>query len=203
MRAISKNSPTDKRVAGVSECSDWWAGEWGELYTARNRVDWRARIPFWRHILDLTGARSVHEFGTNCGWNLSAIRRIAPDVMVHGNEINAVALQQAWNAGLDFVSAARPEPNCCELSFTAGCLIHIPPDELGVVMQDLIFAATDYVLCVEYEDEQETEVEYRGNAGKLWRRPYRKLYEGMGLKLVAASGNAEGFDRCQWSLHRK
>ena len=52
---------------------DFWSGEFGEEYLKRNRVDWRKRIPFWKDVIDMTGARSVFELGCNAGWNLSAI----------------------------------------------------------------------------------------------------------------------------------
>ena len=51
----------------MSDCADFWRGEFGDSYLRRNRVDWRARIPFWRTILEMTGARSVFEFGCNAG----------------------------------------------------------------------------------------------------------------------------------------
>ena len=57
-----------------------WSEDFGDAYTARNRVDWIGRKPFWKKILDITGARSVFEFGCNASWNLSAIRRVYPDV---------------------------------------------------------------------------------------------------------------------------
>ena len=72
--------------------AEFWAGEFGSDYTARNRVDWRKRIPFWREVIELTGARSVFEFGCNAGWNLSSIRRIERDVQSYGREINGGAL---------------------------------------------------------------------------------------------------------------
>ncbi len=61
-----------------------WAGEFGDNYTARNRVNWMARTPFWATIMDKTGARSILEVGCNAGWNLSAIKRAAPWVNACG-----------------------------------------------------------------------------------------------------------------------
>ena len=43
----------------MSDCAQFWAGEFGDAYTRRNRVDWLARIPFWFYILNKTQARSV------------------------------------------------------------------------------------------------------------------------------------------------
>ena len=52
----------------MNEQQQFWAGEFGDEYVRRNQVDWRARIPFWREVIEMTGARSVHEVGCNCGW---------------------------------------------------------------------------------------------------------------------------------------
>lgn len=182
----------------------FWSGEGGTAYLQRNRVDWRARIPFWKEILDWTGARSCFELGCNSGWNLSAIRRCYPDVRVYGSDINPTALRQAHAAGLtvqsnDYLGASD---HAYDLTFTAGMLIHVAPENLQATMAKLVRASGQYVLAVEYEAPEEQEVQYRGQQGLLWRRPFGKLYQDMGLKLVT-SMPAQGFDRCTaWLLER-
>jgi len=182
------------------EAKDVWSGEFGNEYLKRNRVDWQARIPFWKYIIEASGARSAFEFGCNAGWNLSAIKRAFPDVGVEGYEINPVAMYQAMNAGLDVYSEFDCDPH--ELVFTAGVLIHIPPKDIKSVMQSIVDASADYVLAVEYESEAEQEIEYRGQQGLLWKRPYGQMYQDMGLELVD-TGKAEGFDDCTYWLLRK
>ena len=185
-----------------------WSGEFGDSYLKRNRVDWRARIPFWRMILDKTGARSVFEFGANAGWNLSAIQRVDNLVVTRGHEINSAAIDIAQAAGLyvhDYANDADWDdfeymPH--ELSFTSGVLIHIPVEELEETMNKIIRNSCDYVLAVEYDADVETEIEYRGQKGLLWKRPYGKLYQDMGLKLIE-TGMAQSFDRCRYWLMRK
>ena len=179
---------------------EFWRGEFGDEYTKRNRVDWRARIPFWTHIINKTGARSVVEFGCNAGWNLSAIKRAYSDVQCAGIEINEIAAIQAVAAG-HVIGRTFGEASS-ELVFTSGVLIHIEPEELISTMELIVDSSCDYILAVEYEADEETEVEYRGHSGKLWKRPYGKLYQDMGLALVE-TGNAEGFDNCTYWLLRK
>lgn len=186
----------------MNEQQQFWAGEFGDEYVRRNQVDWRTRVPFWRDVIARTGARSVHEFGCNAGWNLSAIRRSYPDVYVSGNDINEQAITQAIDAGLEGIFVGS---KCCraELVFTAGVLIHVAPNDLESIMRHIVDASYRYVLAVEYESEQEEEVEYRGHAGKLWRRPFGKLYEELGLKLIGREGNVDGFDKCTaWLLEK-
>ena len=137
-----------------------WAQDWGNSYTARNRVDWRARVPFWRDVLDLTGARSVYEVGSNAGWNLSAIQRIDPFVRLHGCEVNAQAHAQATHCGLGVrlggaVERLAGESRHYDVVYTAGVLIHIAPAELKATMEAIAQASADYVLAVEYAADEE------------------------------------------------
>jgi len=179
-----------------------WAGEFGDDYHKRNWVRWQRRIPFWEIIIRRTGARSVLELGAGPGWNLSAIHRAYPDVVVGGVEINESACQMAHRANI-FMMDQLDES--AEMVFTVGCLIHIPPDNITETMQSLIDSSYRYVLCVEYEATEEEEIEYRGQSGLLWKRPYRQMYEDLGLKEVAFGrvGPEDGFDNCIWGLMEK
>lgn len=192
-----------------------WSSDWGNKYTDRNRVDWRARIPFWKRVINETGARSVTEIGCNAGWNLSAIRRAYPDVHVRGVEINHHAGRQAFQAGIpvfipnpeqDRNLAAYPQPGGgfvaypeADLVFTAGVLIHQNADALKTMMERIVAASFQYVLAVEYPADKEEPVKYRGMDGHLWRRPYGRLYKAMGLKEVESwpLTHQDGFDNCQ------
>ena len=188
----------------MNEQEQFWAGEFGNEYTSRNRVDWRQRIPFWKTMIDETGARSVWEFGCNAGWNLSAIRRACPDMVVGGTDINETAARQAWNAGLNvthsWASSGREE---ADMSFTAGVLIHVAPENLRDVMTMMVEVSSEWVLAIEYSAAQEEEVNYRGHAQRLWRRPYGKLYQDMGLEMVRHGPAGKGFDNCTYWLLRK
>ena len=189
----------------MSETAALWAGPFGDSYTARNRVDWRGRVPFWQRIIDTTGVRSVYEVGCNAGFNLSAIRRAFPDVAVAGHDINKRAAAQAGYANLQVICEPNMTwMNCAyEMVVTAGVLIHISPAELPTVMKSIVHASADYVLAVEYAADKEEEVEYRGEHRALWKRPYGELYQHMGLTLVEQGDAGPGFDRCHYWLLRK
>ena len=192
----------------MSDTVDFWKGDFGTAYTARNRVDWRARIPFWDRLVAKYGFRSVYEVGANAGWNFSAIKHTIHgyNIVTHGCEINGAARKQAENAGLSLeeelyfgthTGLAYNHSNEYELVYTSGVLIHVPPEELGAMMGAIVKASCDYVLAIEYESDQEEEVEYRGHTGKLWRRPYGKMYQDMGLELIETGklGGDDGFDK--------
>lgn len=187
----------------------FWAGDFGDSYGNRNKVDWRARKPFFGRILDLTGARSVGEVGANAGWNLSAIKAVETNVTVHGCEINEIAQGRAYECNLyiDLMEGqewlSHFKGGLLELVFTSGVLIHIAPEHLKAMMSGIVEASSRYVLAIEYEAEQETEVEYRGHAERLWKRPYGKLYQEMGLTLIDSGDAGDGFDRCTFWLLQK
>lgn len=188
--------------------AEFWAGDEGRAYTARNRVDWAARVPFWQHIIEVTNAASFCEVGTNAGWNFQAIRSLNAEAIMSGVDLNEAALLEAQTAGFDVEVAQGYHvaeifgAGACELSFTSGVLIHVPTADLMSTMAALRDVSSQYVLAVEYDAPEEQEVDYRGHTGKLWRRPFGKLYEGLGLSLVE-SGVAGGFDQCHyWLLER-
>lgn len=189
----------------------FWAGPDGDAYTHRNRYDWRLRIPFWQKIIDLTGARSVYEFGCNVGYNLSAIRRAFPDVAVAGEDLNEQAVSRAIHAG-NLLEVFLSRDDICsqrrELAFTAGVLIHIAPADLELFMRRVISASCDWVLAIEYPPQDsprgEEPIDYRGRAGLLWRRNYGALYEHLGLKIVDYGELTKpAFDNCSYWLMRK
>lgn len=187
----------------MTETSDFWAGPFGDEYTKRNRVDWIKRIPFWRDIIAATGARTILEVGCNAGYNLSALQMVSPPLstFMSGVEINEFAAEQTRNLG--FFVGSEINPNCkYQITFTAGVLIHIAPQDLKKFMQDIVASSSKYVLAVEYFADKEEEIEYRGHAGKLWKRDYGKLYEDMGLKCIDTGflGKDDGFDSCTFWL---
>jgi trans-aconitate methyltransferase len=156
--------------------------------------------------MEKTGARSVYELGCNAGWNLSAIKCVAPYASVYGHDINQMAVHQANTAGLDLVSHRSDfcyDTPTYDLVLTAGVLIHVSPENLTSTMRSLIDCSCDYVLSIEYDADYEQNMEYRGNQDSIWKRPYGKLYQGLGLSLVEHSNAGEGFDDCMYWLLKK
>ena len=187
----------------------FWMSDFGTHYTQRNRRDWRTRIPFFTDILALTKAKSILEVGCNWGLNLLAIKSIDPSIVVQGVEINQMALQEALDHGLDVFPASAVEvgdlwPESYDLTLTSGLLIHVPGVQLAKSMASIAKASRRYVLAIEYEAEEDEEIPYRGHSERLWKRPFGRMYQDLGLKLIA-SGNApaEAFDQCAWWLMEK
>lgn len=197
----------------LTEQEQFWKGEFGSDYVARHKeLNWRARVPFWRSIVEMTGARSILEVGCNSGANMLAIRRAlveadADVVSLWGCDINNAAIEEAGDAGLSVVEASLfnlkaewPEDRF-DLVASVGVLIHVGPEDLSSAMDSIISVSNRYVLAVEYADETEVMVPYRDHTERLWRRPFGKMYVERGLKLVAeGEAPAEAFDACAWWL---
>jgi pseudaminic acid biosynthesis-associated methylase len=184
--------------------AEFWAGSFGDEYTERNQVDWRSRADFWRDIMSTTKAQSVYEFGANRGHNLRAIRACSAAYM-GGCEINEKAREQATEQGILLGARNLLEPwdgPRYDLTFTAGVLIHVAPEDIDRAMENVAAASTRWVLAIEYPSEREEEVEYRGHKGRLWKRNFGRLYSAMGLE-AAGHGKAHGFDDCYYWLLRK
>jgi hypothetical protein len=84
-------------------------------------------------------------------------------------------------------------PRRFELVFTAGVLIHVAAGAAG--RHDGLHhraRARSTILAVEYEAANEREIDYRGHAARLWRRPFGLQYEAMGLELESSGELGEG-----------
>jgi len=192
----------------MNDTIEFWKGDFGAEYTERNQPNWRERVPLLTHILEQTGATTFLDVGTNMGWNLHALRQINPDYIMSGIDVNQKALEAAQAAGFDVQVGSADQATelygdgAAELVITSGVLIHIAPEDLKKAMTSIRDASSKYVLAIEYEADQEQEIDYRGNKGKLWKRPFGKLYEELGLSLVE-TGTARGYDQCQYWLMEK
>jgi pseudaminic acid biosynthesis-associated methylase len=186
----------------------FWSGSFGDEYLARCQVDYKDRLEFWRSAIEYMSPTSVLEVGCNRGHNLMAIQAVDSTVETHGIDINLKAVNEAGAQGVRAqLGSARNivqmfGRGTMDLVFSAGVLIHVPPEDLEATMQNIVAVSRKYILAIEYEAEQEEPVEYRGHEGKLWKRPFGKLYQDMGLDLLAF-GVADGFKECTYWLLSK
>lgn len=195
-------------MSTIAETEAWWSDSFGRSYTDRNQVDPRTRAEFWKSAMEFCTPATVLEVGCNRGHNLAAIQMVDTSIDCHGIDVNVQAVNEARSNGITaevgsaLEIASKFGHESMDLVFTSGVLIHIPPDSIQRVMQAIVDTSAKYVLAIEYDAEKEEEVEYRGHAGKLWKRPFGKMYEAMGLKLLAF-GPAEGFALCEFWLLEK
>lgn len=163
-----------------TEQEAFWAGEFGDGYTERNRgQDWiAANTALFATVLARTqGIESVLEMGANLGLNLLAIRNLLPKVEISAIEINAKAAEEL---GENLPTATVYQESILEFSpkrrwdlvFTKGVLIHIDPSKLPQIYECLWEASARYLLVAEYYNPTPTEVPYRGHLGRLFKRDF-------------------------------
>lgn len=167
-------------IADMNETEEFWSGPFGDAYTERNKINMASTVAFFTRALDKAkGVESVLELGANAGHNLLAIKRLWPDVLTTGMEINASAFARlrgncdvSVNASLLDWPFAQTLPVHSDLVFTKGVLIHIAPEDLPKAYEVIFESSQKYILLAEYFAKEPTPVNYRGHEGKLWRRDF-------------------------------
>jgi pseudaminic acid biosynthesis-associated methylase len=194
-----------------------WAGEFGDAYIDRNQgyASVSANIAMWsRALRSAPGVRSVLELGCNIGLNLQALNVLNSKFDLSGYEINAKAIEIARKlkiAEIHHGSALDPIPSGTkyDLTFTKGLLIHIHPDNLPKVYDNLYNLSGQYILICEYFNPAPVTVNYRGHANQLFKRDFAgELIDRYKLALVDYAFNYSRDhyfpqDNSTWFLLRK
>jgi pseudaminic acid biosynthesis-associated methylase len=159
-----------------------WAGEFGDEYVDRNLNAQEGRRDFWAGQLAKLDVRTVLEVGCNVGANLVWIAETLGPENVFGVDVNEKALKLLHERIPGVNSRLAPgqdlpfEDGAFDLVFTAGVLIHQPPESLHGVMSEIVRCSRRYVICGEYYAEEPTEVPYRGQKRALFKQDYGGLY---------------------------
>ncbi len=175
-----------------TEQEQFWAGDFGQDYIDRNNAEslLYAKVAMWAQMLRAAnGVASARELGCNIGLNLVALKRLNPSIDLSGYEINETAAKQAAafkvaaiHQGSILEKIAEPP---VDLTFTAGVLIHISPDYLKNVYDNLVNGSQRYVLVAEYYNPKPVMIPYRGHENRLFKRDFAgELIDHYGLKLV-------------------
>lgn len=186
-----------------------WQGTFGDLYVERNlsALSLPKRGQFWDGLFTKYPVESVIEVGSGAGANLRHLRA----KRIVGVDVNESALKIARllpDVLAIRADAARiPLPDqAFEMSLCVGLLIHIPDHELLNVMDELWRLSSKYIFVGEYDAPRTTEVEYRGERGLLWKRPYRDLFLARFVLTAIDEGflaQEDGFDNVTWTLFQK
>lgn len=169
---------------------DLWASDFGYDYAQRssNQISpesLQATVRNWGRILRTAIApapQSVLEVGCNIGQNLVALSSFASDL--HGIEPNAQVVELARR----HPALAKADIRCghggelpfatasIDLVFTAGVLIHVAPESLPKVVDEIVRVSRRYVVCIEYFSPTPVAIQYRGMEGYLFKRDFGSYY---------------------------
>ena len=176
----------------LTEQENFWAGSFGEDYISRNESGalLYSKVAMWSQMLKSANrVTSIKELGCNIGLNLKALHHLNPSYDLSGVEINEIAAHQAKELGIGSITCGTiTEPlegEKVDLTFTAAVLIHINPEKLDQVYQNLVNLSNRYVLVAEYYNPTPTDVVYRGHSERLFKRDFAgDLIDSYGLNLV-------------------
>ena len=175
-----------------TEQEKFWAGKFGNDYIERNESErlLYSKVAMWAKMLQAAGSvNSIREFGCNIGLNLVALKQLKPSLELSGYEINEEAVKRAKEfnvAEIKQASIFEPinDPKV-DLTFTAGVLIHINPNHLDKVYNNLVNGSKRYVLVDEYYNPSPAQISYRGHEERLFKRDFAgDLIDNYGMKLV-------------------
>ena len=122
--------------------------------------------------------------------NFEALSVLFPDINLGAIEINEAAVEVLRNkfpkAEIlnESIIEFKPKKKW-DLVLIKGVLIHINPDYLDNVYQNLVNGSNRYVLVAEYYNPSPTQITYYGHQNKLFKRDFAgDLIDGYGLKLI-------------------
>ena len=170
----------------------FWAEAFGDGYRDRNQGEAliTANIALFAKILARTsGIDTILELGCNIGLNLDALSRIRPSFQLTGVEINRESADKARAKGHTIHDGTILEPldrlGQFDLTFTKGVLIHINPDHLHAVYDNLVARSKRFVLVCEYYNPTPVAIAYRGHMDRLFKRDFAgEIMDRHGLRLV-------------------
>ncbi len=177
----------------LSDQEKFWQGDFGSNYIDRNKSNQllSSNVSMFSRIFEsMDDVSSIAEFGCNVGMNLRALRNIFPDINLTGVDINPDAINNVnrWG-GAHGVLGSIVDLDLKEkfdLTFTKGVLIHINPNLLNSVYENLYKYSTRYILVAEYYNPSPVTIEYRGEKDKLFKRDFagEMLDKYQDLKLI-------------------
>lgn len=164
----------------ITEQESFWAGKFGSDYIERNKGEklLASNLNFFTKALNQSyRLDSCIEFGANIGMNLKALNLLFPHLKLEGIEINKDAYEQLKklvgdsNAHHTSIFDYKPSKQF-DLSLIKGVLIHINPDKLNLVYEQLYKSSRKYILIAEYYNPSPVSISYRGYEDRLFKRDF-------------------------------
>jgi len=177
----------------MTEQMEEWAGKFGEEYVDRNITSpeefdnlLRSRIGFSRteqidEFLSDLELNNILEVGCNVGNQLLLLQKKGFENLC-GIELNRYAVEKAKERtkGIDIIQGSafdiQFKDAYFDLVFTSGVLIHISPQDINDVLDEIYRCSKKYIWSSEYFSVEYTKVNYRGHNELLWKTNFAELY---------------------------
>ena len=200
---------------------DAWRGDFGDEYVDRNAAlddVLRMRTRMWAQMLKglyNDPPRSILEVGCNIGLNLRTITRLVGSELfaVEPNEKarQAIIEEGVLPLGNLFNAAGQDIPvddGAMEMAFSAGVLIHVHPDDLPAVADEMYRVSSKWILVAEYFSAKPETILYRGRDDLLFKRDFGGFFLDRFEDLEVVDDGflwqrTSGIDDVTWALMRK
>ncbi|MDH4214079.1 MAG: methyltransferase domain-containing protein [Candidatus Thorarchaeota archaeon] len=173
-----------------TEQEEFWTGEFGNEYTIRNSGDWDT---FYKKQWGVSRSELNKEFLSSINKNARILEvgcNRANQLLILENqgysnlwglEINKKALEIAReNKKFSIVEGSAFDipfkDGFFDLVFTSGVLIHIAPDDLPQIIDEMYRVSSRYLWCFEYYSETCKEIVYRGHENRLWKNNFLRIF---------------------------
>jgi pseudaminic acid biosynthesis-associated methylase len=163
-----------------TEQEKFWSNEFGTEYIERNKGEQllASNLNFFSKALQQAGRiDSCIEFGANIGMNLKALKFLYPSIRLSAIEIN----ENASTILGDFIGKDNvynisifdhKVESKVQLSLIKGVLIHINPNMLQKVYEQLYNSSEKFILIAEYYNPTPVALNYRGHEDRLFKRDF-------------------------------
>ena len=171
-----------------------WNGEFGEQYTDRNIMSpdgldqlcidnyGISRTELNKEVLDKLNVDRILEVGCNVGNQLLLLKKMGY-TNLWGIELQeyAVEIARKRTSGINIAKGSAFDipykNNFFDLVFTSGVLIHISPDDIDKVLDEMYRCTNKYIWGFEYYNSEAYQmVNYRGADSLLWKTDFAKLF---------------------------
>ncbi|TMI64955.1 MAG: methyltransferase domain-containing protein [Bacteroidetes bacterium] len=177
----------------MNEQQQFWKEKYASSYIEKNsEFDFAMGTQGWKEMLKKAGPiNSFLECGSNIGRNIGFLSEVYPSAKKSLIEISPTAYEIVTNRYSPDSSFNGPivesnfSNNSFDLVYTIGVLIHIHPEDLLANMKKMFEYSQKYILIGEYFNRTPVMIEYQGEANKLFKRDFGKLFiENFPVKLV-------------------
>lgn len=171
-----------------------WAGQFGHGYTDRNALSLAELDQLYRRnfgisrtelnadfVSGLDRSIKVLEVGSNIGNQLVLLQNMGFKSL-YGIELQSYAVEMSKHntKNINIIEGSAFDipfkDKYFDLVFTSGLLIHIAPDDILKVLDEISRCSRRYIWGMEFYAEVCAQVNYRGHDNLLWTANFPKLY---------------------------
>lgn len=172
---------------------DFWQGNFGREYTDRNTFSVAELDSIYMEQYGVTRTEMSNEFlnqfnikrtlevGCNVGNVLLNLQAIGLK-QLYAIELQQYAVEKAKErtTGINIIQGSAFDipfkDGYFDLVFTSGVLIHISPNDVETVIDEIYRVSNKFIWGFEYFADQYTEIAYHGNGDKMWKTNFAELF---------------------------